>query len=128
MTVFDSTIYALACDRVHRLLIGSPLAEKPVDVDAWRHRLAAAIAQAVDDEETAMRQSLQGHDRPADPGVEFRKQTRAESHAMLDASRVIAVFVEVDNALGLMAQGDQPMTREERDALIQAARTLPTRD
>lgn len=60
--------------------------------------------------------------------VEFRKLFGDENAAMLDRSKILAVFVEVDDAYGLMIQDRQFLSREERSALIRAARELPTRD
>jgi len=48
--------------------------------------------------------------------------------AILDQSKIKALFVEIGDAVGLMINGDELLTREEKAALIRAARALPTRD
>lgn len=65
-------------------------------------------------------------DRP-----EFRILSSQENNRLIEKSRIIAVFVEVDDAYGLMVQGEgdgRYVTTEEKAALILAARNLPTRD
>lgn len=60
--------------------------------------------------------------------VQFRKVTPQETGALINQSRIIAVFSEVGDAYGLMMNGDKYLTREEKAALIRAARALPTSD
>jgi len=60
--------------------------------------------------------------------VQFRRHTRSEMPAILDQSKIKALFVEIGDAVGLMINGDELLTREEKAALIRAARALPTRD
>jgi hypothetical protein len=60
--------------------------------------------------------------------VEFRQLTRPEHFTMLDRSKILAVFVEVGDAYGVMINGEEYLTREEKTALIRAAQALPTRD
>ena len=60
--------------------------------------------------------------------VEFRRLTREEHNATIDKSRIIAVFVEAHDALGVMIDGTELITREEKTAFLKAVRNLPTRD
>lgn len=60
--------------------------------------------------------------------VRFERFTQKENNAMLEQLRIIALFVEVGDAFGLMVQDKQYVTREEKACLLHAARNLPTRD
>lgn len=60
--------------------------------------------------------------------TEYRTLGVGEHSKVLEKSRIIAVFVEVGKAYGLMMNGDRYMTREEQAALIQAAKDSPVSD
>lgn len=62
------------------------------------------------------------------PEPQFRRMDKKEREVVLERSRIIAVYVEVDNAYGVMVNGDEFMTREEKQAFLLAVRNLPTRD
>ena len=60
--------------------------------------------------------------------TQYRMVEKEENHAVLEQSRIIAVFVETGNSFGLMMCGERFLTREEQAALIQAAQDSPIRD
>lgn len=65
---------------------------------------------------------------PTNP-VEFRKLAPRERRMMIEASTILAVFIQTGDAYGLMVEADGVyLSRDEKNALIRAARALPTRD
>lgn len=59
--------------------------------------------------------------------TQYRVLGQGEHSTVLEKSRIIAVFVEVEGAYGLMIRNSR-MTAEEREALLQAARDSPVSD
>jgi hypothetical protein len=65
---------------------------------------------------------------PLLPEMKFRRLTNAEHEETISRSRIIALFVEVEDSYGLMVNGETYVTREEKEYLQHAAANLPTRD